>query len=144
MKGRDDIMVFKRYIIEIGTGVDLHGGDVTKAARKAVKDAISKSCLCGLSEILKIENLYERIKIDVLIATSKPEVIDVKKIIQDIPFGQVQVYVVNGGLAVKGIHVDSLGEGNVIEIVNAALTVFVDVNINNSFKNYQQHEVNTK
>ena len=32
----------KRFIVEIGTGVDLHGEDVTKAACRAVKDAISK------------------------------------------------------------------------------------------------------
>ncbi|MGD8844363.1 MAG: Lin0512 family protein [Desulfobacteraceae bacterium] len=31
----------KRFIVEIGTGADLHGKDVTKAACRAVKDAIS-------------------------------------------------------------------------------------------------------
>jgi uncharacterized protein (TIGR02058 family) len=30
----------KRFIVEIGTGADLHGEDVTKAACRAVKDAI--------------------------------------------------------------------------------------------------------
>ena len=37
-----------RYIIEFGMGTDFHGQDVTKAACKAVKDAVSRSCLCGL------------------------------------------------------------------------------------------------
>ena len=35
----------KRFIVELGMGTDLHGGDVTKAAKRAVRDAVSKSCL---------------------------------------------------------------------------------------------------
>ena len=38
----------KKYIVELGLGSDFHGQDVTKAAKKAAKDAISHSCLCGL------------------------------------------------------------------------------------------------
>ena len=41
-KGR--LMQTKRFVVEIGSGVDLHGEDVTKAACRAVKDAISRSC----------------------------------------------------------------------------------------------------
>ena len=44
-----------RYIIEFGMGTDFHGQDVSKAAAKAVKDAVSRSCLCGLSEVLRLE-----------------------------------------------------------------------------------------
>ena len=46
-----------RYIIEFGMGTDFHGQDVSKAAAKAVKDAVSRSCLCGLSEVLRLEDL---------------------------------------------------------------------------------------
>jgi len=45
-------MTKKRFVVELGYGADLHGGDVTKAAQRAVKDAISRSCLCGLFDIL--------------------------------------------------------------------------------------------
>ena len=48
-----------RFIIELGMGADLHGQDVTKAAKKAVEDAISMSCLCGLREVLGIGNLND-------------------------------------------------------------------------------------
>jgi adenylate kinase len=41
----------ERFIVEIGMGVDFHGQDVTKAAVKAAKDAISRSCLVGLNEV---------------------------------------------------------------------------------------------
>ena len=45
------------FVVEIGTGVNLHGEDNTEAACRAVKDAISKSCLCGLVEILEIRDM---------------------------------------------------------------------------------------
>lgn len=36
-----EVIFIKRYVVEFGYGVDLHGQDVNKAAQKAVKDAIS-------------------------------------------------------------------------------------------------------
>ena len=42
----------KRFIVEFGSGADLHGADMTKAAARAIKDAVSHACLCGLVEIL--------------------------------------------------------------------------------------------
>ena len=38
-------MPAKRIILEMGTGNDLHGGDYTKAAVRAVQDAIHHSSL---------------------------------------------------------------------------------------------------
>ncbi len=38
-------MPLKRVILEMGTGNDLHGGDYTKAAIRAVEDAIHHSSL---------------------------------------------------------------------------------------------------
>jgi uncharacterized protein (TIGR02058 family) len=38
-------MAAKRMILEMGTGNDLHGGDYTKAAVRAVQDAIHHSSL---------------------------------------------------------------------------------------------------
>ncbi|MEA2775561.1 MAG: hypothetical protein QOF90_967, partial [Acetobacteraceae bacterium] len=38
-------MARKRVILELGTGNDLHGGDYTKAALRAVQDAIHHSSL---------------------------------------------------------------------------------------------------
>ena len=38
-------MAAKRVILEMGTGNDLHGGDYTKAAVRAVQDAIHHSSL---------------------------------------------------------------------------------------------------
>ena len=38
-------MPAKRVILELGTGNDLHGGDYTKAALRAVQDALHHSSL---------------------------------------------------------------------------------------------------
>ena len=72
-------MAAKRFIVEIGTGVDLHGEDVTAAACRAVKDAISRSCLCGLVEILALEKL-EDVNVDILIATPEPQKVDLDQV----------------------------------------------------------------
>ncbi|OLS33770.1 Lin0512 family protein [Bacillus sp. MRMR6] len=119
--------MYKRYIVELGTGVDLHGIDVNKAAKKAVNDAVSHGCLCGLVEILSITDTNKSIKIDVLIASPYPERIDTEEIKREIPFGKVNIEVKNGGLEVKGVSEESFGPGDKIVMVNASLTVNVDV-----------------
>lgn len=40
-----------RYLIEFGQGVDLHGENATKAASKAILNAMSHCCMCGTTEI---------------------------------------------------------------------------------------------
>ena len=42
----------KRFLVEFAMGTDLHGQNVTKAACKAVRNAISNCCLCGISDCL--------------------------------------------------------------------------------------------
>jgi uncharacterized protein (TIGR02058 family) len=120
--------MYKRFIIEFGTGADLHGMDVNKAAKRAVKDAISHCCLCGLTEVLNLSEagLNERLKIEVILSSPFSEKIDPVAAIADIPFGSASVEVREGGLSVTGLEVESLGAGNQIVLVNAALTVFVE------------------
>ena len=49
----------KKFIIQLGMGVDQHGQDVTKAAQKAIKNAISNNCLVGLTEICDLKDVKE-------------------------------------------------------------------------------------
>ena len=44
-------MAAKRIILEMGTGNDLHGGDYTKAAVRAVQDALHHSSLSFLRSL---------------------------------------------------------------------------------------------
>ena len=80
-------METKRFIVEIGTGADLHGEDVTKAACRAVKDAISRSCLCGLVELMGIADL-QAIKVDILVACPRPDEVDLEQVKAKRPSGR--------------------------------------------------------
>lgn len=117
-------MSLKRFIVEIGTGVDLHGEDVTKAACRAVKDAISRSCLCGLVEILEIEDL-QAIEVDILVASPKPDEIDLEQVKDTVPIGQKTACAVEGGMIAKGLCVPNFAPNcDQIVVANAAVTVY--------------------
>jgi len=119
-------VALKRYIVEIGTGADLHGGDVTKAPQRAVRDAVSRSCLCGLFDILAIGD-PNRMHIEVKIGCPNPDRIDGAKVLEAVPFGTKTLETVDGGLGVRGLALPALGDGDTIVIAVAALTVYVDV-----------------
>jgi len=45
----------KRLIIELGMGTEIHGQDMTRAAEKAVRDAMSRVCIgVGLKELFNL------------------------------------------------------------------------------------------
>ncbi|MGB5987221.1 MAG: Lin0512 family protein, partial [Desulfobacterales bacterium] len=112
-------MTRKRYIVELGSGADLHGGDVTKAACRAVKDAVSRSCLCGVLEILGRRE-FEGIHVDVLLACPQPEAVDAQAVKDQIPIGTKSVRAVAGGLEAPGICVDAFARDcDTIVVANA-------------------------
>lgn len=116
----------KRFIVELGTGADLHGGDVTKAAKRAISDAITHSCLCGLTEILNVNDM-EKIQVVIKVGCPKPEEVQQDELLKLILFGMASIEeVVNGGFSTKGLHVDSLGEGDQIVIAVVSLSVYVE------------------
>lgn len=119
----------KRFVIEWGTGADMHGGDVTKAAKKAVKNAISHSCLCGLKDAFGITD-PNLMHIEARIGCPYPDRLNEEEVKKSIPFGSVNMEVVEGGLSVKGLHLSMLGDGDQIVIAIAALTVYIDVDSN--------------
>lgn len=119
-------MARKRFIVELGYGTDLHGGDMTRAARRAVRDAVSRNCLCGLFEMCDIRDPH-LMHVSVKIACPKPEEIRKDDVLSEIPFGGRELEVVSGGLSVRGLELPELGEGDHIVVAVAALTVSVDM-----------------
>ena len=115
----------KRFLVEFAMGTDLHGQNVTKAACKAVRNAISNCCLCGITDCLGVENLYNRMHIHVKLGSTNPEGIDVEQVKAELPLGTVDVECVQGGMQCEGLHVDEFGEGDKITMVIAALTVYI-------------------
>ena len=109
----------KRFIIEFGMGCDFHGQDVTKAAQKAVKDAVSRSCLSGLVEILNITDLNDGIKVKATVAVSRPDEVDIEKVKESLPVGEKEVIVTKGGLSVSGLYIPEFGDKD--DTIEAAL-----------------------
>ena len=123
-------MTDKRFIIQIGCGIDQHGhsSDCTKAAIKAIKNAISNNCLTGLSEICGLKEPKDllQMKVHVKIGAPFPDKLDHKKVLKAIPFGIKSLEVVKGGMVVHGIMIKELGDvSDEMLICNAAVTVLI-------------------
>ncbi len=67
-------MARKRVILELGMGNDLHGGDYTKAALRAVQDAIHHSSLTMLRS-LGIDSKTQMF-VEVTIGVQQPDKVD--------------------------------------------------------------------
>jgi uncharacterized protein (TIGR02058 family) len=118
-------MALKRFIVEAGMGVDQHGQDNTRAAEKAVQDAIHRSCLCGLREVAGLKS-SEEIIVEVLIGCPNPESVDKERVLKALPLGKKKIEVRKGGLAGKTIFLPELGDKTDEMIVaNALVTVYV-------------------
>lgn len=87
----------RRVILELGTGNDLHGGDATKAALRAVQDALHHS---SLSMLRALQVDPRDMVVQVTIGVQRPETVDVERVRASLPHGQVTVTVVKGGLDV--------------------------------------------
>src|SRR5690349_2502154 len=90
-------MTLKRVITEFGTGNDLHGGDYTKAAVRAVQDAIHHSSL-SLIRTLGVD--AKTMRVEVTIGVQRPAEVRVETVKAALPHGEVTVRVVKGGLDV--------------------------------------------
>lgn len=107
-------------------GVDFHGQDVTKAAVKAAKDAISKSCLIGLDEVCGYtqDNINENVFINVIIGVTRPDEVKTDEIAKCFPVGKVDVRAVYGGLKTEGLYFTKFGDkDDSIEIAVASVSV---------------------
>lgn len=111
-------MARKRVILELGAGNDLHGSDYTKAALRAVQDALHHSSLVFI-RALGVDK--KTIEVDVTIGVQRPELVDVEKVRQSLPVGKVTVKAVKGGLDVP----DSEHQDPAV-IASAAIAVFID------------------
>jgi len=108
-------MPLKRYVTEMGMGVDVHGGDYTKAANRAVSDAIRHSSLQFFSALGKSP---DDMHITVKLGAVDPTAIDVKAVAAELPYGTITVEPEYGGLNVPGED----GSDQMV-IVNAAVLV---------------------
>jgi uncharacterized protein (TIGR02058 family) len=112
-------MATKRVILELGSGNDLHGGDYTKAAVRAVEDAIHHS---SLSFVRTLGLDARTMQVAVTIGVQQPDRVDPEIVKATLPHGQVTVTVVKGGL-----DVPDAARGDVAVIASAAVAVRLEL-----------------
>ena len=112
-------MTLQRIITEYGSGNDLHGGDYTKAAVRAVQDAIHHSSL-SLIRTLGVD--AKTMQVEVTIGVQRPGEVRPEMVKAALPHGEVTVRIVKGGLDVPDEAV-----GDVAIIASAAVTVRIDL-----------------
>lgn len=112
-------MKSKRIILELGAGVSLHGGDYTKAAVRAVDDALHHS---SLSFIRNLGLDAKDMEVTVTVGVQKPELVNKSQVAAKLPYGQVTVNVVKGGLDVLDTDHD-----DITVLASAAIAVHMEL-----------------
>lgn len=90
-------MALKRIILEMGTGNDLYGEDYTKAACRAVQDALHHSSLT-LFRSLGLDR--DSMVVNITVGVQQPDRVDTDQVAAQVPYGTVNVHVTLGGLNV--------------------------------------------
>src|SRR3984957_3656110 len=107
-----------RCITEMGMAVDVHGKDATKAARRAVSDAIRHSSLGFFRMVGKPS---KEMFVDVTNGAPAPGSVDTSAVAKELPCGTVTVPAVKGGLEIAAEQ-----GSDAIIIANAAVVVSLD------------------
>ncbi len=111
--------MMQRFIIEMGMGNDLHGADYTKAAKRAIEDAIRHSSIPMLPA-LGID--HAEMQVQVTVGVQNPEALDIKALEAGLPRGSVTIKAVEGGL-----NITNPDTGEVSVVATAAVEAFLDV-----------------
>jgi uncharacterized protein (TIGR02058 family) len=112
-------MTKKRMVLEIGMGTDIRGADPTKAACRALRDALWHN---SLSIAPALGQSLDAMIVDVHIGVPRPELVDKSQVMAVLPHGSGSVTVVEGGLE---IHNDE-GTSSTL-IANACVVVSLDI-----------------
>lgn len=112
-------MAITPVAVEFGMGTDLQGGDHTKAAIRALKDALWHNSL-NIADAFGFPR--EAMMVHVKIGVARPDAVDRETVAAVLPYGSATVEVVEGGLDVPAPD----GEKFTV-IANAAATVSFDM-----------------
>ncbi len=114
-------MAKKRLAVQIGQGTSLRSGNYTRAASRAVEDAIRHNFL-SIAQAFNFPR--DSMIIDVEIGIQEPDKVD-KQIIADVlPYGNVNVIVRKGGIDIPIPE----EKGKTIS-ANAAVVVYFDMEL---------------
>ncbi|KAI4306400.1 hypothetical protein L6164_029681 [Bauhinia variegata] len=118
----------KLLFVEMGVGYDQHGQDITAAAMRACRDAISSNSIPAFRRGSIPGVTFDQMKLQIKLGVphSLQQLLDIEKVKSVFPYGKiVNVEVVDGGLICSsGVHVEEMGDKNDdCYIVNAAVYV---------------------
>ena len=112
-------MALKRMVLEIGMGTDIRGGDSTKAAVRALRDALWHNSL-GIADVVGVP--VDSMQVEVRIGVPRPAEVDKQAVLAVLPHGTGTVHVVEGGLEIP----NASGTDRTI-VAQAAAIVRLDV-----------------
>jgi uncharacterized protein (TIGR02058 family) len=112
-------MAQARMVLQIGMGTDIRGNEPTKAAVRALRDALWHNSLT-ITHALGID--VDAMRVKVTIGVPEPGRVDKAAVLAVLPHGTGEVAVVEGGLAIP----NESGTG-VTLIAQAAAEVYLDL-----------------
>jgi uncharacterized protein (TIGR02058 family) len=112
-------MPLKRMALQVGMGTDIRGGDYTKAAQRAVRDALWHN---ALTIARALGQKPEDMRVEITIGVPQPDKVDKAAVASVLPYGNGTVTVVEGGLEIASAE----GSDKTL-IAQAAVVVLLDV-----------------
>jgi len=112
-------MAIKRIAVEFGMGTDLRGSDYTKAACRALRDALWHN---SLTVYRALGYAPDDMLVDVTIGVVEPDKVDHDELIRILPYGTATVSVKQGGL-----NIPNETGSDITIIANAAAIVSLDI-----------------
>ena len=112
-----DAQTDQRFIIEMGMGNDQYGQDYTKAAARAIEDAIRHSSI-PLFQATGLD--HSAMRVLVTVGVQDPSAVDCAALVEKLPRGRASVRAVKGGLDVMNPD-----DGNVIVVAAASVEAFL-------------------
>jgi len=112
-------MTSKRMVLQIGMGTDIRGADYTKAAIRALRDALWHNAL-SVADAVGLP--VDAMQVEVTIGVPRPERVDTDAVLAVLPHGTGTVHVVEGGLEIP----NDAGTNTTV-IANVAALVRLDI-----------------
>ena len=112
-------MSLRRMVLQIGMGTDIRGADYTKAAVRALRDALWHN---GLGVAAAVGLPVDAMQVEITIGVPRPDRVDKGAVLAVLPHGTGTVRVVEGGLEIP----NDAGT-NMTIIANAAAVVRLDL-----------------
>ena len=106
-------------VLQIGMGTDIRGRDYTKAAVRALRDALWHN---SLSVAGALGQPVDAMRVEVTVGVPRPELVDKAAVLAVLPHGSGTVNVVEGGL-----EITSDDGTNATVVANAAAVVRLDI-----------------